>query len=143
VNLLHLEIFHHSTSDTSKDLFLDDTAIDTRPKLLEYAFSLPFLMHEILAMSSLHLSTIHPSSPHLYRRESTTFQASALKLFNKSVKEVTDTNLIPAFLFAGIFGLHFFCDIFSTPSSDLDHFLDRLVQSIKIWAGVRAVIAGR
>jgi hypothetical protein len=97
-------------------------------------------MYELLAISAFHLSTKHPSKSAIYLTESTTLQAHALFIFNSSTPTVNEDNLIPSFLFSAVVGLHFFCDIFSTPSPDLNTFLDRLVQSIQLLRGIRTVI---
>lgn len=97
-------------------------------------------MYETLAISAFHLSTRNPSKGDLYLAESTTLQAQALSLFNSSTPVVTQENINAAFLFSALLGLHFFCDTFSTPCSDLNTFLDRLVQAIRLLRGVRAMV---
>jgi hypothetical protein len=97
-------------------------------------------MYEALALSAFRLSIKHPSKSNLYLTESTTLQTQALNFFNASTPTVTQENLIPAFLFSAVLGLHFFCDTFSTRNPDLNTFLDRLVQSIRLLRGVRAMI---
>jgi len=97
-------------------------------------------MYETLAISAFHLGVKHPSKSNLYLEESTALQAKALSLFNSSNPTVQQDNLIPAFLFSALLGLHFFCETFSTPSPDLNIFLDRLVQSIRLLRGIRALI---
>ncbi|KAI9745400.1 MAG: hypothetical protein M1818_000934 [Claussenomyces sp. TS43310] len=97
-------------------------------------------MYEVLALSAFHLSIRHPSKSNLYLTESTTLQAQALSFFNSFTPTVDQNNLIPAFIFSGALGLHFFCDTFSSPSPDLNTFLDRLVQSIRLLRGVSAMI---
>lgn len=97
-------------------------------------------MYETLALSAFHLSIQNSAKSSLYLAESTSLQAHALSLFNSSTSIADDGNLIPAFLFSAVLGLHFFCDTFSTPSPDLSTFLDRLVQSIRLLRGVSAFI---
>ena len=106
----------------------------------QYAFSFPYLMYELLAISAFHLSVCRPERSQFYRDESTKLQTEALRLFNDSTAEINPNNLIPAFLFSGFLSLHFFCATFSTPSPDLENFLDQLVQSIRLLRGVRAVL---
>jgi hypothetical protein len=97
-------------------------------------------MYETLALSAIHLSIKHPSKSELYLTESTTLQAKALSLFNYTNQTISQETIIPAFLFSAVLGLHVFCDTFLTPSPDLNTFLDRLVQSIRILGGVRALV---
>ncbi len=96
-------------------------------------------MYQGLALSALHLSIKYPLKSHIYLPESTRLQAQALSLFSSTNPTFNQDNLIPAFLFSAAVGLHFFCDTFTTPSPDLNTFLDRLVQSIRLLNGIRAV----
>ncbi|TVY59720.1 Sterol uptake control protein [Lachnellula suecica] len=143
VNLLHLELFNHWNSNSCKGFLSESTLPESLPLFLGYAFSSPFLMHETLAISALHLSTLRTDRAQFYQDESSKLQAEALRLFNESVTEVTDENLIPAFLFSATFGMHFLCGILSKPNPDLDYLFDGLVQSITILAGVIGVVWGR
>lgn len=97
-------------------------------------------MYEALAISAFHLSIMHPTQTDIYIPESTTLQAQALSLFNSSDLTGTQDNINAAFLFSALLGLHFFCDTFSTPCPDLNTFLDRLVQSIRLLRGVRTMV---
>jgi len=99
-------------------------------------------MYELLSLSAFHLSIKNPSKSEIYLTESTNLQAQALTLFNYSITNVDQENVIPTFLFSAALGLHFFCDTFSTRSLDLNTFLDRLVQSIQLLRGVRTIIGG-
>lgn len=100
-------------------------------------------MYEVLALSAFNLSIKHPAKSDLYLNESTILQTKALSLFNAARctrPAATEDNLIASFLFSAGLGMHFFCNTFCTPSSDLNAFLDRLVQSIRLLRGVRAMI---
>ncbi|TVY26260.1 Sterol uptake control protein [Lachnellula hyalina] len=142
VNLLHLELFHNLHSNVA-EFFINESP-DARQAAIEtmfrYIFSYSYLMYESLAVAALRLSLKHPSKSTLYLTESTTLQSQALSLFKSSTATITQENLIPAFLFSAILGLHFFCEIFTAPSPDLDTFLDRLVQSIRLLRGVRVMM---
>lgn len=140
VNLLHLELFQNVISNgicfPAKESLRDEwVAI-----VLQYTFSYPYLMYETLALSAFNLSIKHPSKADLYLTESTTLQAQALALFTSSTQTVDQDNLNAPFLFSALLGLHFFCDTFATPSSDLNTFLDRLVQSIQLLRGVDTIV---
>ncbi|TVY33977.1 Sterol uptake control protein [Lachnellula subtilissima] len=119
VNVLHLELFQSVHYDAAE--FLINESPDARLAAIETMFR-------------------HPSKSTLYLTESTTLQSQALALFKSSTPTMTQENLIPAFLFSAILGLHFFCETFTTPSPDLNAFLDRLVQSIRLLRGVRVMM---
>ncbi|KAH8586552.1 hypothetical protein B0O99DRAFT_701818 [Bisporella sp. PMI_857] len=135
VNLTHLKLFHHFISNANRSFFPDKIVTDSYPDIVPYMFSHPFLCHEILAISALHLSTCRPERFQLYRDESVKLQTKALRLFNDSVKKINSNNLIPAFLYSGLLGLHFISDTFSIPNHSFDCFIDRLVQSIRLLQG--------
>ncbi|TVY12983.1 hypothetical protein LARI1_G009351, partial [Lachnellula arida] len=142
VNLLHLELFQNVHSNAAEFLINESpearlAAIET---MFRYAFSHPYLMYESLAVAALRLSFKHPSKSNLYQTESTTLQSQALALFKSSTPTITPENLIPAFLFSAVLGLHSFCETFTIPSPDLNTFLDRLVQSIRLLRGVRVMM---
>ncbi|KUJ17390.1 uncharacterized protein LY89DRAFT_52681 [Mollisia scopiformis] len=145
VNLLHLELFNHVANDEDAFIITDATTRTQRPRILKLAFTWPFLLYELLACSSMHCSLTHPdiSKHQMYRDEASRLQAEGLTSFNDTVKEITDDNVIPAFLFSGILGLHSFSDVFSMPGQDLDAFLDRLVHSIRLLRGVQTVLSGK
>ncbi|KAI9641167.1 hypothetical protein NHQ30_010597 [Ciborinia camelliae] len=139
VNFTHLELFQHIHDDRS---FMWGDQSQGHPELLKFAFVAPFLMYELLACSALHLSIMRPNQFQFYHDESRMLQEQSIKMFNESVREVNDENLIPAFLYSGILGLHFFVETFSMPGSDLNHFIDKLVQAITLMRGVRVCFTG-
>ncbi len=99
-------------------------------------------MYEALATSAYHLSVIYPQKSAIYLAESTTLQSEGLTLYNASnpVPTTNKNEVIPAFLFSAMLGLHFFLDTFTSPSPDLNTFLDRLVQSIQLLRGIDATV---
>jgi hypothetical protein len=98
-------------------------------------------MYETLAISAFHKSTTCPEKAPLYLQESATLQSQALALFISTKNATSPENINSSFLFSSVLGLHFFCETFTFPRSDLNKFLDRLVQSIKLLRGVRTVVA--
>lgn len=100
-------------------------------------------MYEALALSAFHLSVTNPSQSSIYLSEASALQAKAIRLFTASTPMVNDDNLLPAFLFSAILGLHYFCETFALPSPDLDTFLDRLVHAVRLLRGVRALMGDK
>ena len=135
-----MELYHHFMDDEAEFFFMSAGAVAARPNFMGYTLSSPYLMTEALALSAVHLSMRDPSRGPMLREVAANLQTEALQIFNESVKEITADNVVPAFLYSGIMALHFFCDTFSTPHENLDVFLDRLVQSIKLMRGIRAII---
>ncbi|THV52980.1 hypothetical protein BGAL_0063g00380 [Botrytis galanthina] len=140
VNFTHLELFQHCYED--RTFMWDGQFREHTLRIIKHAQRTPFLMYELLACSARHLSIIRPDQFQFYHDESTILQDQSIKMFNESVQEVDDENLIPAFVYSGILGLHYFVDTFSMPGSDLNQFIDKLVQAINLMRGVRVCFTG-
>ncbi|KAH7419518.1 hypothetical protein BKA64DRAFT_19577 [Cadophora sp. MPI-SDFR-AT-0126] len=138
VNILHLELYQNLITENIPTFDDEASKAEWVATTNRYTFEYPYIMYESLAMSAFQLSIKHPSKSTMYLAESTALQAQALSIFNEACPTLTPENTVPAFLFAAILGLHCFCDTFSAPSPDLDTFLDRLVQSIRLLRGIRA-----
>ncbi|KAH8588235.1 hypothetical protein B0O99DRAFT_525418 [Bisporella sp. PMI_857] len=140
VNLLHLELFQNIICNSG--CFFSDISFQDqwRTTLLQYTFSYPYLMCEVLAISAFRLSIQRPSKSKLYRTESITLQTQALSHFNSLAHVYNQDNIIPYFLFSAVLGLHVLCDSLLSPSPDLSSFLDRLVQSMQLLKGVRTMV---
>ncbi|KAK0724868.1 hypothetical protein B0H67DRAFT_598333 [Lasiosphaeris hirsuta] len=112
---------------------------------VDEAFTSPFLMDELLALSAAHKSTL-PDTQHrdFYRTEATRLQTRALAQFNMAEADVSDDNCVAVFLFSTFIGQHVLFDTFS-PHSEQDSLgalLDKFVQCLGLHRGI-AAIAGR
>jgi hypothetical protein len=112
--------------------------------VLKYAFAHPFLLHQLLAVSALHFSTLRPAQESFYRDEATRLQSQALGLFNGSIQDLNSQTIIPAFLFSSLLGLAtFFVTFHEPPSEAVDWvYFETVVQSIRLLQGVRAILHG-
>jgi len=90
--MLDLEILHHWTA-RSVESFVDfDTCIELfKVTVVEMGFEFPFLMHEILALTAIHMSIVKPQKAAIYRLASDTHLATALSLFQP---EITNLSLL-------------------------------------------------
>lgn len=141
VNITHIELFHHLI-DTEGAFIIDDFSKDLFTTVLRHAFSAPFLMNQLLASASLHLSVCRNDKSQFYEDESARLQAEALTLFNGSIKIINTENVIPAFIFSSMLGLCSFSRTFSQPYHSLEIFLDDFIQSIRLLRGVWAILSG-
>lgn len=105
------------------------------------AFSHPFLMNEILALSALHLATIHPDRQHQLESIAAELQTSALLLFNRTCHQVTPNDRLPMFIFSSLIGNHVFYTTFKFHSSNFHDFLEEFVKYMQLHRGVRSVIS--
>jgi Fungal specific transcription factor domain len=142
VNATHMELFYFIIS-SGEWAIGEDHLKGSRPHIVKYAIQYPFLLHEILAVSALHLSTRRPSQAPFYRSEATRLQSHALRLFNETLLDLNLQNIIPAFLFSACQGLITFFETFHDPtyeSNDWTTFFDNIVQSVRLLQGVREIV---
>ncbi|KAK6524706.1 hypothetical protein TWF281_011606 [Arthrobotrys megalospora] len=111
---------------------------------IQHGLSSPYLIHQMLAMSALHLSTTFtdPQKINFYHSYATGLQNHALSLFNKAnpVLEVTASNCIHMFLFSSAVGVHLLSDTLHYQRDSLDSFIERFTHDINVYRGVLAVV---
>lgn len=116
-----------------------------RQLAVDEAFTTPFLMDELLALSAAHKSTL-PSTQHrdFYRTEATRLQTRALAQFNMAEADVSDDNCVAVFLFSAFVGQHVLFDTFSShgEQDSLGVLLAKFIQCLSLHRGI-AAIAGR
>ncbi|KAJ5951716.1 uncharacterized protein N7479_010129 [Penicillium vulpinum] len=108
----------------------------------EEALSHPFLMHGILALSSLHLAR---TGPELTRRASylnraVAHQNQALALFRELLGDVKESNAKAMFAFAGIVVIYTFAFPHTPDAQDPWSCVDDLYQVLVLTRGVQQVI---
>jgi hypothetical protein len=143
VNATHMELFYFII-DGADWTTGGDHLKGSRPHIAKYAFTHPFLLNELLAVSALHLSTRRPAQQSFYRDEATRLQSQGLRLFNETTRDLNNENIIPAFLFSALQGIVTFFETFHDPTyeaSDYTTFFDNVVQSVRLLQGVRAIVA--
>jgi hypothetical protein len=143
---MHLELLHHFEHKLS--LAFTPFQPDVEPVLqlaIGEAFTRPYLMDELLALSAAHKSTtLAASNAHealSYRTEATRLQTRALARLNAaSFPSSDDDNCVALFLFSTFLGQHVLFDVFC-PShrTDLAAVLDRFVHCLGLHRGIRAI----
>jgi hypothetical protein len=68
----------------------------------------PFLLHAILAVSSLHLSYLNPNESKHHLQTAAEHQARALRLFRAVVEAPSHDKAIPAFICSALFAYYYF-----------------------------------
>lgn len=142
VNATHIELFYFIIS-SGEWAFGDDHLKGSRPHIVKYAIEYPFFLHEILAISAVHLSIRRPAQATFYRDEATRLQAHALRLFNETLRDLNLQNIAPAFLFSALQGLITFFETFHDPTYEANNrntFFENIVQSIRLLQGVREIV---
>lgn len=99
--MLDLEILHFWTTHSVESFIDFDSCITLfRTTMVELGMVHPFLMHEILALSALHLSQVRPHKASLYRHASDTHLATALSLFQAEITNLSASNCDACFAFS-------------------------------------------
>jgi hypothetical protein len=99
--MLDLEILHFWTTHSVESFVDFDSCITLfRTTVVELGIIHPFLMHEILALSALHLSHVRPHKASIYRHASDTHLATALALFQPEIANLSSSNCDACFAFS-------------------------------------------
>ncbi|KAM5357265.1 hypothetical protein ACJZ2D_016442 [Fusarium nematophilum] len=139
VNMHHMELLvHFSLAIYVPELDEDESA--TRG-VLQAALNAPYLMHQVLAISARHLSTIRPDRSEWYSRQAVELQTKAIALFNNSNSNDDQDSRVAKLLFSSILGRHILVDALVNRGLGFTEFLSRLLQGMRVHRGTRAVAA--
>jgi hypothetical protein len=141
VNAIHVELFYCVITD-SEWAFGDDDRKGARRYMLKHAFTYPFLLNEILAISALHLSTRRAAQQSFYREEATRLESQALRLFNETIRDLNQENIIAVFLFSGLQGIATFFETFHPPTYEASEwtFFEKIIHSVRLLQGIRSIV---
>ncbi|KAI0817024.1 hypothetical protein GGR55DRAFT_161 [Xylaria sp. FL0064] len=141
INIVHLELFNHFIQ--SSFLFIDrDTEFTDHLKktALASAFSNPYLMHGILALSARHMSIqAAPDRSHYYLNQSTKLQTWAVTNFNPAPLEPDRDTCVAVFLFSSLTCIHGLSEI-SPLNLGPEPFFIHLGHCFGLQRGVRAIM---
>lgn len=144
-DMLHLVLLHHLETHALRPSSVlswigTDTAKMFSETVFESAMSSPYLMHELLAFSALHLSTEQSDATEKakFLQQAAELQTSALALFNAVKHDVRNENCMALFLFSSLLGMHTLFDAV-TSCTDFGGLLEKTVHYLKLHRGVSAV----
>lgn len=148
--ILDLELLHFWTT-TSVESFIDfDSCITLfRTTIVELGIIHPFLMHEILALSALHLSQIRPQKASVYRQAADTHFATALSLFQPEIANLSLSNCDACFAFSTTIFTHAWASqhpekpsaLFFLPPAELEEDPDVMhVEWVKLHRGSQNIL---
>ncbi|KAK0654854.1 hypothetical protein B0T16DRAFT_395771 [Cercophora newfieldiana] len=153
-SILHLQLLHHLDHGFLDVIGPGQSEFATVLQMAKKeAFTAPFLMDELLALSAAHQSTLITDNNErgLYRIEATRLQTRAIAEYNAVVtlqqQESSSCHLVAIFLFSTFLGQHVLFDTLSsfnttTAGHNLAAFLGQLVHCLSLQSGIAAV-AGR
>ena len=146
-DMRHLVLLHHLESQVAKMTRTSATwlagagagAETCVEAIFQSAFSSPYLMHELLAFSALHLSTLQSDEVRKseFLRQSAELQTQGLSLFNAAKPEVRNENCLVLFVFAAILGMHTLFDAVASCKGSVA--LDKIINYLKVHRGVTAI----
>jgi hypothetical protein len=114
-----------------------------QPQLyIDRAMTTPYLMHQVLAMSALHLSIIRPERSKFYHDHATGLQARAIALFNAAHPslDLAGDDILEIFLFSSLLVLHLTCDTFYYERESSERFFQKTSQFLTVYRGVMTVV---
>lgn len=134
-------LLHHAETEFSVFMALECQVKPLLDITVNSAFTSPFLLNQLLALSALHLSTqaTQPSQRSLYHNHATDLQTRALTLFNDVKEGLSEKNYIPSFLFATMLGIHVLRDTLTKQNQGLGQFVSVFVNYAHLHRGVRAM----
>lgn len=146
-DMRHLVLLHHLENEifrvSGSVSWLGATSA-VRPcadAIFQAAVSAPYLMHELLAFSALHLSILQSGDTRKaddYLRQAAELQTRGLALFNAVKPEVRNENCLALFIFAATLGMHALFDAV-TSCTDYVDLLDKITGYLKVHRGVAAI----
>ena len=113
---------------------------DVYEAMTEYALQSPYLMHELLALSALHLSTLRPNERLFLRHQATELQTYALSLFDATSDDKSTTSVATRFLFASLLGIQVLHETLVFRPNDFGLFLEKFVGCLRLTQGVQLQI---
>lgn len=147
--MLDLELIHFWTTHSVESFVDFDSCVTLfRTTLVELGLAHPFLMHEILALSSLHLSLVRPHKAAFYRHASDTHLATSLALLQPEMANLSTANCDACFAFSTTIFTHAWASqhpkkpsslFFRIPDQDDDPDIVH-VQWIKLHRGSRDIV---
>ncbi|KAH8653744.1 hypothetical protein BX600DRAFT_440800 [Xylariales sp. PMI_506] len=144
-DMRHLVLLHHFENELiGSSGSLPWVELDgSRPcfnAIFNSAVAAPYLMHELLAFSALHLSTLQSDSAERaqYLQLAADLQSRALALFNAVKPQVRNENCMALFVFSSFIGLHTLFDAIAS-CTEFNGLLEKITHYLKLHRGVSAI----
>lgn len=139
--LEHFALFHHIENHKTDVMMANELTQHLVNMSLEAAPTTPYLMNAILALSALHLASIHgEQQAEYYSILATQLQSRSLILFNEACEELSEATCLPMFFFSNITGVQVLHQTLKGDRDDFPAFLNRFASYLHIRRGVRAIV---
>ncbi|KAK7445882.1 hypothetical protein CaCOL14_004865 [Colletotrichum acutatum] len=135
----HMAFLHYAQSNMSEFMALTGNIRPLIDTAIEHSLTAPYLLDQLLGLSSLHLSTQNGSKASMYFHQATELQTRALGFFNQTKEHISDTTYIPTFVFASLLGIHVLYETLQWHCGSLADFIDAFVNYSRLHRGVRSI----
>jgi len=141
VNLEHLELFHHWMTETHLTFIDEDRQQEKwRASIIREGLIHPFLMHQVLAVSAVHLANTTSSRRTHYYHLATELQSSAMAGFSTLQGRVDKSSCAAVFLFSSLIALHVLADHSRIEDLDNNGLIDHFLHCIRLMQGVSTLV---
>jgi hypothetical protein len=109
--------------------------------LFKCALEAPYLMHQILAVSSRRLAILEPERADSLLENAIHLQTKAVSVYNESAAkaQIDQTNCSALLLFCSLLGRHLLADLLARRDADFGDFLTRFLEFLSISRGLMAM----
>ncbi|KIX97970.1 uncharacterized protein Z520_06048 [Fonsecaea multimorphosa CBS 102226] len=141
LNMQHMELLHHFLIATYKT-FNAEASVQRiwQGTMVRMAFSFPFLMDELLAISALHLAHCKPDNAGWYYTVSIELQTLALNKFNSVETDINATNCAAVLIFTMLLAVHILADPSRKVGLDSNQYLDNVINCVMLMRNVPKLI---
>ncbi|KIW75671.1 hypothetical protein Z517_10413 [Fonsecaea pedrosoi CBS 271.37] len=141
LNMQHLELLHQFLTSTYKTFHAEGPVqYIWQGTVVRMALSFPFLMHELLAISALHLAYTKPDDATWYHTASTELQTLALNKFNSAERDINASNCGAVLFFSLLLAVHILADPSRTAGLDSNQYLDHVIDCVMLMRNVPKLI---
>ncbi|KAL0942982.1 uncharacterized protein CTRU02_200868 [Colletotrichum truncatum] len=140
VNMYHMKLLVHFSLDLAIPELEHNLLEQSTRLVLKTGAEVPYLLHEILSLSSRHLSLIEVEKNSEYLNLAVQLQTQAISLFNAQRVCINEVTCVPMVLFSSILGRHLCIDALAFRSPDLGAFLNHYVRFFQIHRGAKMIV---
>ncbi|KAL2270285.1 hypothetical protein VTJ83DRAFT_2469 [Remersonia thermophila] len=141
VNLGHMELLiRFNFEEHAPELNVEMHEFSSK-LLFKCALEAPYLMHQILAVSSRRLALLHPDRAGKLLDEAIRLQTKAVSIYNETAAkaQIDQTNCSALLLFCSLLGRHLLADLLARRDGDFEEFLSRFLEFVSISRGLMAM----
>jgi hypothetical protein len=142
LNIRHMELMSNFLLETAPSLDMRNVSdIGLMRTMMPVVLSAPYLLHQVLALSALHLSKTKPAQAESYHADATSLQIEALTSFDDHLGNINSNNCEAMLMFASMLSTHSLGEAVMISKDDSSGFLDRIITYLNLHRGVKTVVS--